>query len=179
MILPRRTESSFWTIHWIIYISVLCQIYVDEVFAQNQTTCPSGFDCISEQICTGTPIECTKGTYCPGGFNVGELCPVETYCDDPSRSVVCPEGSFCRTASIEASSTVLIYRTLIFAECSPLSACPEGTYKQHRWEYVVAVVGGGILAFLFLYLYDFLGKKISKLPSEQTNTLKGIVSTSG
>jgi hypothetical protein len=63
--------------------------------------CTAGFDCLSEQICTGAPTLCSPGTYCNGEFMAAEICKAGHYCPTPAETRVCPSGTICKVANVE------------------------------------------------------------------------------
>eukprot|EP01114_Cavostelium_apophysatum_P016835 TRINITY_DN4868_c0_g1_i1.p1 TRINITY_DN4868_c0_g1~~TRINITY_DN4868_c0_g1_i1.p1 ORF type:complete len:808 (+),score=142.72 TRINITY_DN4868_c0_g1_i1:71-2425(+) len=108
--------------------------------------CPAGYDCLSQQFCKDTAIECEAGTYCDGTFFSARMCPRGTYCETPAESVECPEGYQCRTASLSPK------------KCSAISICPAGGYKQRNFIHLL--VG---LIVLFISVNAWLTLRLRKM----------------
>eukprot|EP00027_Filamoeba_sp_ATCC50430_P008179 CAMPEP_0168554766 /NCGR_PEP_ID=MMETSP0413-20121227/7959_1 /TAXON_ID=136452 /ORGANISM="Filamoeba nolandi, Strain NC-AS-23-1" /LENGTH=782 /DNA_ID=CAMNT_0008585537 /DNA_START=29 /DNA_END=2377 /DNA_ORIENTATION=+ len=134
-------KSSQFRILFVLVISVII------AQAQNSTTCPDGYDCLSQQICTGIPIKCSPGTWCPGGYNVADMCPKKHFCETPAEKKMCPDGTYCRTAVLKAG------------ECSDLSPCPEGSWRQHQFDYLLILIATFVALFGSFAVYEHIKEK--------------------
>lgn len=85
--------------------------------------CPSGRDCVGQQLGPRNAILCTlpefAGFTCGGGSNL-TLCPSGQVCPDAVTQLVCPAGGWCPQGSSKPF------------DCAVGGLCGEGSYKMVR-----------------------------------------------
>lgn len=90
-------------------------------------SCPAGYDCVSQQICTNAAIPCSPGLYCPGGGALAAaLCTKGQYCPSPVTNSSCPSNHYCPTYTIDPH------------KCLVGSLCAKGAWKD-TWYILFAL----------------------------------------